>query len=296
MRGANPRSAHTAILAAVILGGSQSLAAQTAVAPVSVALTFDDLPAHIPLLAGQTRLSVANAILTALRRRRVPEAFGFVTGSFGGTDPDAQRVLLAWRRAGHPLANHSWSHFNLDTVDTAIFTEDITRNESIIQPLMGGQDWRWFRYPYLTEGSDSDKRVRVQSFLAERRYRIERVTLNFDDWAYNEAFVRCTAKRDRKAVAQLEGRWLESASEALSRARSADPPTPLVALLHISTFTARMLPRLLSRWEHQGVRYITLSKAKLSGDQGIGITTDETAQDARAKGPDLMAELAQICF
>ena len=43
----------------------------------------------------------------------VPEAFGFVNaGKIAGT-ADGEAVLDAWRAAGYPLGNHTYSHMNL---------------------------------------------------------------------------------------------------------------------------------------------------------------------------------------
>jgi peptidoglycan-N-acetylglucosamine deacetylase len=231
-------------------------------APVLIALTFDDLPAHGPLPPGETRLSVAAAILATLKAHRVHEAYGFVAGSFGAGEPDAAQVLAAWRAAGQPLGNHSWSHANLDTVDADRYNADIVRNEAIIAPLMTGHDWHWFRYPYLAEGTDPARRATVRAFLAANGYRIASVTLNFDDWAYNEAYARCVAKNDAPAIAQLEQRWLKAALVSLEQSRAATRSgTPLTALLHIGAFTAHMLPALLTQWEKQGARYISLARA-----------------------------------
>jgi hypothetical protein len=38
-----------------------------------VAFTFDDLPAHGPLPTGQTRLQIANSILTTLHDQHIPQ-------------------------------------------------------------------------------------------------------------------------------------------------------------------------------------------------------------------------------
>ena len=232
------------------------------VPPIAIALTFDDLPAHGPLPPGETRLSVAKAVLATLKAHHVREAFGFVAGSFGGADIDAPDVLAAWRRAGFPLGNHSWSHSHLDATDPEVYTADIVRNEALIVPMMNGADWHWFRYPYLAEASDPARHAKVRAFLATRGYRVASVTLNFDDWAYNEPYARCVARGDRTAIAALETRWLAAAARSLDTSRAAMPATPLVALLHVGAFTAHMLPRLLTLYEHQGAKFVGLAAAE----------------------------------
>ena len=229
---------------------------------VDVALTFDDLPAHGALPAGTTRLSVAQDILGALKSHGVTEAYGFVTGSFGGDDPDAKSVLSAWRAAGQPLANHSWTHANLDATDPDVYTADIIRNEQVIAPLMAGKDWRWFRYPFLSEGSDPERHKRVRGFLAKRGYRVASVTLNFDDYAYNEPYARCVAKGDATAIEALKTRWLGNATARLAASREQTNGAPLVALLHVGAFTAHMMPALLTAYKSAGVRFVGLAEAQ----------------------------------
>jgi peptidoglycan-N-acetylglucosamine deacetylase len=248
-----------AFLASIILTFEPAAARQ----PVNIALTFDDLPAHGSLPAGETRLSVAKAILVALKARHVREAYGFVTGGFGVGDPESAQVLAAWRAAGQPLGNHSWSHANLDTVDPDDYTADILRNEAVIAQLMADRDWRWFRYPFLAEGADPERRAKVRTFLAARGYRVASVTLNFDDWAYNDPYARCVALGDTAAIAQLEQRWLTAARKSLEQSRATTRPgTPLVALLHVGAFTAHMMPALLTQWGNQGARYVGLAQAE----------------------------------
>lgn len=253
--------------AAVALPVVGAATPQPAAPGPAIALTFDDLPAHGPLPAGVTRLGVARAILDALRRHGVNSAFGFVAGSFGADDPTAPRVLQAWRAAGHPLGNHSFSHANLDASDPAAYTADISRNEAVVAPLMAGQDWHWFRYPFLAEGATPARRTRVRQFLADHGYKIASVTLNFNDWAYTEPFARCRAKRDDRGVRALERLYLAAAAADFERAGNLAAQAdghriPYVLLLHAGAFTARMLPRLLALYEADGARFVSLVEAQ----------------------------------
>lgn len=236
--------------------------AAAARSPVQLALTFDDLPAHGVLLPGETRISVIRAIVAALEQARVGEAFGFVAGSFGAGDPDAPAVLKAWRRAGFPLANHSWTHASLDGVAADWYLADAARNEAVLKPLMRGRDWRWFRYPFLAEGTDPAKRDAVRLGLVARGYRIAPVTVSFNDYAYNDPFARCSARHDTAAIARLEALYLSGAEITLDQARAVGGSH--IVLLHTGAFTARMLPRLLAGYRSGGVRYVSLARASRS--------------------------------
>lgn len=249
---------------AAALALAAALLAQPARA-VEVALTFDDLPAHSPLPPGETRAGVARDVLRALERAEAP-ATGFVNGGFLQAEPDSGLALRLWREAGRPFGNHTWSHLRLTSASAAAFEADVVRNEALLAALAEGRPWRWFRYPFLAEGETPEVRARARSFLQARGYRIASVTLDFGDWAYNDPYARCAARGDAAAVAGLEARFLAAAAESLDRARALSlqaegREVPLVLLLHLGAFDARMMDRLLDLYRSRGVRFVSLDRA-----------------------------------
>lgn len=244
-----------------VLAGPGEAAAQ------AVAVTFDDLPSHSAVPPGETRVSIATRILAAFREAGVGEVYGFVNGFQLARDSGSEAVLGLWRAAGHPLANHTWSHMRLNDNPADAFTADVTRNEPLLERYMGTGDWRWFRYPYLAEGDTPEKRAAARTFLAQHRYRVASVTMSFDDWAYNEPFARCSSRGDAAAIATLETRWLNAAESSLAYYRGLSQTLygreiPLVLLMHVGAFDARLLPRLLAMYRSRGVRFVTLQEAE----------------------------------
>lgn len=237
----------------------------TAARPM-LALTFDDLPAHGPLPAGGDRLAIADTIIAALARHHAP-AFGFVNGGFGLGDANSPTVLAHWRAAGLPLGNHTFDHRNLANGSAADFLDQVARNEATIAPLMQGEDWRWFRYPFLSEGETPTTRDTVRRWLAQHEYRAAAVTMSFGDYAWNDAYARCVAKRDLQAIDRLEHSWLDAARSEAQRQRALSRSAlgrdvPQVLLLHLGAFDARMIDRLLSLYEELGFRFVTLREAE----------------------------------
>jgi lysophospholipase L1-like esterase/peptidoglycan/xylan/chitin deacetylase (PgdA/CDA1 family) len=242
---------------------------QAASAPMPapmIAFTFDDLPAHSALPPGVTRVAVADGIINALKAANAP-AMGFINGVQTEREPASVPVLAKWRAAGFPLGNHGWSHANLDQLTDEQFVSELKRNEPILQSLMGGQDWHWFRYPFLSEGgSDPAKRARVRALLGANGYKVAPVTMDFSDWAYNDTYARCVAKGDTATIAQMEAAWLAGAEANLLRYRAMSKAlygrdVPYVLLMHLGAFDARMMPRLLALYQKHGFRFVSLEEA-----------------------------------
>ena len=86
------RLLHLSLFAALAVAG---LSAHAQTSPLTVALTFDDLPAHGQKPADETRLEIAQSILATLRQERLPPVFGFVNGIRVQEAPDTMDVLRA---------------------------------------------------------------------------------------------------------------------------------------------------------------------------------------------------------
>jgi peptidoglycan/xylan/chitin deacetylase (PgdA/CDA1 family) len=239
---------------------------QAAAPPPQITLTIDDLPVHGPIPEGETPMSVARGVISALSNARVP-AHGFVNARWTADQPDTLEVLKAWRAAGLPLANHGWAHRHLNEMSIAKFEQELARDEPVLRQLAGETDWRWFRYPFLDEGKDAAQRAAARQVLARRGYRIAAVTMDFSDWAWTAPFARCVANKDQPSIAHLEEMYLAAAREAIGHYRALSHQLygrdiPYVVLLHDSAFEARMLPRLIELYRSAGFRFVDLPEAE----------------------------------
>jgi peptidoglycan/xylan/chitin deacetylase (PgdA/CDA1 family) len=260
------RSAHLCFSVLALLGCATATHRQQVEAPL-LAITMDDLPVHGPLPPNETRASVGQRILAAFKAAGVPEVYGFVNGFQLEREPGSDAALTAWTAAGYPLGNHTWSHRNLNQVSAQEFESEITRNEATLQRFGGGELRRWLRYPYLAEGNDAAKRDSVRAAIARHGYRIAAVTMDYSDWQWNDAYVRCLAPGREAGLAALEIAYLENVREAANRSRMLSRALygrdiPYVLLTHIGTFNARMMPRVLEVYRQEGFRFTTLKAAQ----------------------------------
>ena len=232
-----------------------------------VALTFDDLPAHGPLPPGMTRLEVAKNIIATLKAANAPQVYGFINAAKLEQVPQDRAVLEEWRAAGYLLGNHTWSHMSLTDNTVGAFEKDIAANEPALRSLMGKEDWHWFRYPYLWEGESLDKRNAVRAYLKDHGYRVAQVTLDFEDYAWNEPYARCVEKNDQKAIAWLKSSYLDTARQYIELDQKMSQmvfgrDVKHVMLLHLGGFDAMMLPQLLDLLKQEGFKLVTLDEAE----------------------------------
>jgi len=239
-------------------------------ADLEIALTFDDLPINGSLPPGVKQSDLARDTVKVLKKHRVPPSYGFINADKLERDPDGAQALQVWIAAGHPLANHTYSHLDFTKNTVEEFQKEILRNEpalALLSPLQSKHDWRWFRYPYLHEGDTLEKRRAIRAFLAARGYRIAQTTIDWEDYLWNSAHARCVAKQDTTAIEWLRSSYLEEAQRWMRVERDLSRQVwgrdiKHVALLHLGSFSPHILPDLFALLERDGYRIVTLEQAQ----------------------------------
>ena len=212
------------------------------------------------------RPAVVQSILATLKRENMPPIYGFVNGFRVAQYPYQIHILQAWRAAGNPLGNHTWSHPEFDKLSLAQYETNITRNEPLLRKVAPNSDWHWFRFPYLEEGNTVERREQLRAWLAQHDYRIAEVSMDFQDYNWNEPYARCAAKHDDAAINSLHTSYLDAADESIRVYRQIAQTlyhrdVPYVLLLHVGAFDARMLPDLIGLFRQRGFTFVTLQQA-----------------------------------
>jgi peptidoglycan/xylan/chitin deacetylase (PgdA/CDA1 family) len=231
-----------------------------------MAVTFDDLPVHGATPVGTTRLEIAQSILATLKRDKMPPVYGFLNGRRTEEDPKSLEVLKAWQAAKQPLGNHTWAHLDLTKETPEEFEAEVSRNEPLLESLMGKQDWHWLRYPYLREGDTVEKRRAVRTWLSAQGYKIAQVSMDFEDYLWNDPYARCADRHDETSIRKLHDSYLAVADRYYGLFRELSQmvygrDVKYVLLMHIGAFDARMLPELLALYRAKGMRFISLPDA-----------------------------------
>ena len=237
-----------------------------AFAKIKVAFTVDDLPEHSELPKGLDRYTVAKKFIDVFTAHHLPEVYGFINGINVDPVPDHYKILKMWRDAGFLLGNHTYSHLHLDKLSLKKYEKEIEGNEHILKALAGGSDWHYFRYPFLEEGGTLEKRNGVRKLLFDRGYKIAQVTMDFDDWAWDEPYARCKNKQDENSVQWLKETYLANALEKLKQSDQLGKvlfkrQIPQILLMHIGGMDAYALEDLINLYLNNDVEFITLSEA-----------------------------------
>lgn len=247
-------------------GSPITIALNLAPHPV-IALTFDDLPAAGALSVGLTRTKIATDLAATLNANHLTGTYGFVNAVKLQENPDAQQALHAWVNAGMNIGSHTWSHPSLNSTSIEAFEQNIAQNEPTLAEYAGTRDWHWFRYPFLWEGDTLDKRHAIRAYLHDHGYKIAQVSLDFEDYAWNDAYGRCLAKQDTASIDWLKQSYLDTATEYIRLGREEQliafgHEIPNVILLHETAFTTLMLPDLLNLLRSQGFTFSSLPQVE----------------------------------
>ncbi|ATY34053.1 polysaccharide deacetylase family protein [Sphingomonas psychrotolerans] len=238
------------------------LIATPAVAQKRIALTFDDAPRGVG--AFFTKQERARRLIALLKEARVAQAAFFVNP--GRAESPADETLVEnYVRAGHVIANHSFSHAHLTQQSAADYLADVDKAEAWLKPRRGYR--AWFRYPFLDEGGkDKVKRDAVRAGLAARGLHNGYVTAEGSDWNIEQLAI--DAKKAGKTIdmAALRDLYVETHVEAADFAdalmrRTIGRSPPHVMLLHETDIAALYIADLVKALRADGWEIITADVA-----------------------------------
>lgn len=139
------------------------------------------------------------AILEALKTHGVKAAM-FVIGR-NIEDEEGKKLLTSWDQAGHLIANHTYSHRNLNAPDTDVkaYQDDILQAEALLKQFPRFR--KFLRFPFLKEGDTAEKRDAVRAFMTQHGYRNGHVTIDASDWYIDQ---RLTARLKENPKANVK--------------------------------------------------------------------------------------------
>ena len=169
-----------------------------------MAITLDDLPfAYSRGLSEQERFDYFYRILDIL------DCYGFQSAGFVvGEQVSSRRYqcLLDFYNRGHIIANHTFSHPDLNNLSASDFIEDIVKCDQVIEELYG--EVKYFRYPMLHRGNSMEKRDSVYDFLNRQGFIIAPASIDNDEYAFNQAYLDKLTHGDTAAADSIGQEYL----------------------------------------------------------------------------------------
>jgi peptidoglycan/xylan/chitin deacetylase (PgdA/CDA1 family) len=250
--------------------------AQDAAAPQRmIVVTVDDLPGAEPgtdhAVSNLRELERINrAIPAVLKAHHVP-AVGFVIEwklQVDGERDARARLLQDWLDAGMTLGNHTYTHPDFQTTPLGQYEDDTIRGEAVTRAMMSarGMTEKYFRHPFLNTGPTAEAKAAFEAFLKERGYEVAPVTIDSQDWMFNDALALANAKKDKKRAAKIREEYLAYADvafdyfEAMAR-QVFGRDIPHILLTHDSELNAEVFDQYLTKIEKRGYKFVSLEEA-----------------------------------
>ncbi len=238
----------------------------------TVAFTFDDLPVSTigqnpePKFRRQAS-EITTKMLEVLKKHNV-RATGFVNEMKLNT-PDARDfyggLLEDWLRNGHLLGHHGYSHLQFGEVTLMAYEDDFLRGDVIVPLLLDYRNIR-DRYPYNDTGDTFEKKHQFQAFLAAHGYAPAPMTYENDDWMYASLYDDALARKDRALAERLKYEYLAESQRNIAFIEKLSDmdfhrQIPQIADLHVNQLTSDALDDLLTLFERNGYRSISMRDA-----------------------------------
>ncbi|KTD08547.1 polysaccharide deacetylase family protein [Legionella jamestowniensis] len=226
-----------------------------------IAITIDDLPlvgARMDTPGNQQRATERFArIMKALTDYNVP-ATGFVIA--GSIAKGQMAFLEQFRQAGFMLGNHTYSHYNLNQMSAEKYITDVDRADKKLTSVL--TEPKYFRYPYLAEGSNQ-KKQKVLDYLAAHNYIIAPVTVDSLDFRFNEKIYKVPYRQRENYIKKLKSQYLAFIWKQTLRAekRAKGKPVRQILLIHANILNSYVLADILQMYKDNGYKFISLAEA-----------------------------------
>lgn len=238
------------VLMAMLLG-----ATPTPPAGRPLLVTVDDLPVAAVSLHPDPaeRERITRGLLAVLKKHHI-QAVGLVNGA-QLKEAEQTRLLDLWLADGHELGNHSYSHPSLTQKSAEAFIADVEQERALLAKHLAsrGKTLRFFRFPFLREGETLEKLRAVRAYLAESKQRALPVTIDNQDWSFEQPFVQGKpVSEEYQEALHVAVRTAEARGDKLAGGVS-----PQILLLHANAVGAAEWDRLFTWLEQTGHRFAT---------------------------------------
>jgi peptidoglycan-N-acetylglucosamine deacetylase len=264
MHSASRRAAIVLALALASASASQSQDFPRLEGTHPLLVTVDDLPLASNRLHPEPaeRARITRDLLAVLGKHGI-KAVGLVT--WNNVDgAGGEKLLEQWLEAGHELGNHSYRHLDYPRTEPGTYVADVEKARLTLEAFLAprGRRLRFFRFPFLREGETPAKLARMRAWLSSTGQRNLPVTIDNQDWSFEQPWVEARRAGDSARLARLGEDYQHALRlETLLYTAAGDElfgrPTPQVLLLHANEVGAAQWDALFTWMKGRGFRFAT---------------------------------------
>jgi peptidoglycan/xylan/chitin deacetylase (PgdA/CDA1 family) len=245
------------VLASV--GATQDFPTLTGTHPVLVSV--DDLPIGTGGLHTDPaeRERITRGLIDVLAKHQIKATAMVIWKNVG---PGDEKLLDMWLQAGHELGNHSYGHLDYARTESAPYVEDVEKGRAGLQAFLDKrqQKVRFFRFPFLREGETLEKLRAVREYLAKSGQRNLPVTIDNQDWSFEEPWVKARQANDTAGLARLGEDYQHALRlEVLTQTALGDQwvgrASPQILLLHANEVGVAQWDPLFAWMKTRGFRF-----------------------------------------
>lgn len=234
----------------------------SALASKELALSFDDAPmgesAH---MKSEERTKL---LISKLADLKVPPVVIFANPCKGDSSKRSFDQLKLYKEAGHFLGNHTCTHPRLDEVGFTKYSEDALKADQLLSKLFDSQ--KFFRFPYLNEGTDVIERDNMRSWLRNNRYRNGFVSIDNDDYIFSFKINQAKSLGKKIDYEKVKILFIDHILKAVTfydqlAVNQLGYSPKHVLLLHEMDATVMFLDSLVKELRSQGWKIISVSEA-----------------------------------
>lgn len=234
-----------------------------------IAITIDDLP-----FVGESKNFHLDMIINSIKANEIP-ATGFVIA--GEISANNWQMLHKFREAGLGLGNHTFSHANLNRMNSDNYIQEIETADKILAPVL--TEPKYFRYPYLAM-SEGAKKAKVLDYLAAKNYQIAPITIDSRDFVFNQLLLAVQQQERRNFLNVLRPCYLNFIWQQTLKAEEHSrlvhkPDQAQILLIHANLLNAYVLPDIINLYKQNGYTFISLTEALKSFEEGTKFAKKE---------------------
>lgn len=242
---------HSLLALALLFSVSGKILAQKKM----IAITIDDLP-----FVGEARNFHLNMMINTMVTQQVT-ATGFIIAK--EVHNDNWDMLHKFRDAGFGLGSHTYSHANLNKLETKEYFQEIKKADKILSPVL--TEPKYFRYPYLAMSSGS-KRDDVLCYLAKKNYQVAPITIDSKDFVFNQRLLSVPELDRRGYLNELKSFYLDFIWQQTLKAEAHtqyhhNSDQAQILLIHANLLNAYVLPDIINLYKEKGYSFVSLEDA-----------------------------------